>query len=377
MPSGRGPKPSESTLRILCGKAAGMCQFDGCDKRLFYDAVTLSQFYTAYVAHIVASSPKGVRGDPVRSHQLSDKLENLMLMCDTHHKLIDDSKTGARAYPEAKLLEMKKQHEEKLDTICKLMAIPETEIVTFASPIKGTTPVSVDYKLAANAVLPSRKPSSLFERFAVDIKSVHAYKSGEYWDDVSKQLKEECFQIKRFVERHANAHLSVFPIGPIPLLIKLGETLGDKINIDIYQKTRTPDTWAWQSDMITNEFTLGERTTDNESRIALILALTSDISEDRIMAINNFGTIYKIKAQRNDVDSIKSSADLSEFWHLYQSVMDNIVNRYRQNCQVHLFSSIPVSAAFEVGRRFMPKVHPQIVVYDDDGGFFEALRIGE
>ena len=62
---GRNKGPSDSTVRMLCGKAAGMCEFEGCNKRLFYDGVTLSKFNNAYVAHIVASSANGPRGDAV------------------------------------------------------------------------------------------------------------------------------------------------------------------------------------------------------------------------------------------------------------------------------------------------------------------------
>lgn len=47
---GRNKAPSDNTVRILCGKAAGMCEFEGCNKRLFYDGVTLSNFNNAYVA---------------------------------------------------------------------------------------------------------------------------------------------------------------------------------------------------------------------------------------------------------------------------------------------------------------------------------------
>lgn len=36
---GRNKAPSENTVRMLCGKAAGMCEFEGCNKRLFYDGV--------------------------------------------------------------------------------------------------------------------------------------------------------------------------------------------------------------------------------------------------------------------------------------------------------------------------------------------------
>ena len=49
----RNKAPSDNTVRILCGKAAGMCEFEGCNKRLFYDNVTLAEFNNAFVAHIV------------------------------------------------------------------------------------------------------------------------------------------------------------------------------------------------------------------------------------------------------------------------------------------------------------------------------------
>lgn len=96
---GRNKAPSENTIRMLCSKAAGMCEFEGCNKRLFFDGVTLAEFNNAYVAHIVASSIEGPRGDETLSPLLSDKLENLMLMCADHHKLIDNPTTGPRDYP--------------------------------------------------------------------------------------------------------------------------------------------------------------------------------------------------------------------------------------------------------------------------------------
>lgn len=62
--------------RMLCSKSAGMCEFEGCNKRLFFDGITLSKFNNAYVAHIIASSAEGPRGDKTLSPLLSDKLEN-------------------------------------------------------------------------------------------------------------------------------------------------------------------------------------------------------------------------------------------------------------------------------------------------------------
>lgn len=45
---GRNKAPSENTVRMLCSKSAGMCEFEGCNKRLFFDGITLSKFNNAY-----------------------------------------------------------------------------------------------------------------------------------------------------------------------------------------------------------------------------------------------------------------------------------------------------------------------------------------
>ena len=216
---GRNKAPSENTIRMLCSKAAGMCEFEGCNKRLFFDGVTLAEFNNAYVAHIVASSIEGPRGDETLSPLLSDKLENLMLMCADHHKLIDNPTTGPRDYPVERLKEMKRVHEEKIEKVCSLFNVPKTEVVCFSSPIKGITSVNVDYKLAAKAVLPDKQPGSSYG-VNIQVKSFYPYTSKEYWSDCWNQL-QILFNsnIQNPAIQFRDANFSVFPIAPIPLIV--------------------------------------------------------------------------------------------------------------------------------------------------------------
>lgn len=375
---GRHKNPSANTIRMLCSKAAGMCEFEGCNKRLFYDGVTLSEFNNSYVAHIVASSSNGPRGDKVLSPQLSDKLENLMLMCADHHKLIDTPISGPRDFPVEKLSAMKKAHEEKIDRICRLFYVPKTEVVLFLSPIKGVNPVNIDSKNAANAVLPNKQPANLYA-ININIKSSWPYHSKEYWEDCCQQILSE---YNRYLLNphilHNSAVFSIFPIAPMPLIIKFGELIGDKLPCDVYQKTRYPDTWEWQFDEITNDFLLERyKNSDSNGKIALSISLTNDIQNERIYNVGDYKIIYKIKAKKTGVDCIKSCQDLSAFWHLYQLTMEEILNVYGNKCDIHLFCAMPVSAAFEVGRRYMKGVYPKVTIYDEDYGFFETINIGE
>ena len=106
------------------------------------------------------------------------------------------------------------------------------------------------------------------------------------------------------------------------------------------------------------------------------MSLTADISEDRCLQAYNPDVIYSITAERTGVDSVKSLKDLSSFWHIYQMVCDEIRNHYTDADEIALFPAIPVSAAFEVGRRYMPGVYPTMKIFDECEGFFETLSIG-
>lgn len=368
----RGATPSSLTVHMLCARAAGRCEFKGCNEYVFQDSITLGEFNKSNVAHIVASSPNGPRGDQMRSSELSDKLENLMLMCPAHHKLIDDHKDD---YPEEVLLDMKKKHEDRVRKLCDLMYTPVSERVLFFSPIKNCTITNIDNQQTAKALLPLKRTASPCG-ITISIKSIHEYKSPEYWADLEKQLKRD-FQRKicNELDNDPNIHFSVFPLAPMPLIIKLGYLFMDKTGVDIYQKKRQPDTWEWLFERQTNTFTKEKVVVREGNKIALILSLTSEIDYSRVTSVFDADIIYVIRAVKQSVDSIKSTEDVSVFWHLYQSVCDEVKNIDKAS-EICLFPAVPVSAAFEVGHRYMPGIYPKLRIFDDNNGFYETLTIG-
>ena len=105
----------EKTKILLWGKAAGRCQYEGCNKVLYQDTLTKCEFNKAYIAHIVADKPDGPRGNTVESEQLKDKLSNLMLLCDTHHRLVD--KEDVIGHPRTRLEKMKEEHERRMEIL--------------------------------------------------------------------------------------------------------------------------------------------------------------------------------------------------------------------------------------------------------------------
>lgn len=85
--------------------------------------------------------------------------------------------------------------------------------------------------------------------------------------------------------------------------------------------------------------------------------------------------IYHLKAQNFGINAIQSVKDLEAFWQEYLSICEKIKNVDKAS-EISLFPAIPVSIAFEIGRRYMPKVYPKMRVFDECDGFFETIKIG-
>ena len=107
------------------------------------------------------------------------------------------------------------------------------------------------------------------------------------------------------------------------------------------------------------------------------MSISSAISHERIRSVIDASIIYEISASSKGVNAIQSKSDLSAFWHTYLKVLDEIRNAYPTVTDIALFPAIPVSAAFEIGSRYMRGVYPKVHVFDDDQGFFETLTIGD
>ncbi|STO01648.1 Uncharacterised protein [[Eubacterium] infirmum] len=368
----RGKDPSQLTKLMLCANAGGRCQFEGCNKKLFVDGVTLSEVNNSNIAHIVASSPDGPRGNK-DSYELSNKIENLMLMCQEHHKLIDDN---PKQYTVQKLKNMKNQQEQKIEYILDGMDYPKSEIIIFESPIKNITDVKVNYKQAVEAIRSECNNPASSHGTIIRVQNFENYRRSSYWTSIERELKYQVeHQIESIYRYTHDLQLSIFPIAPIPLIIKLGNLLGDKRKIDIFQKTRMPDTWIWQSKELTNEFKVEKISLKQGCEVALIVSLTAEIDISRITNVIDVDTIHIIKAERTGVDCIRSMLDLKAFWQKYQAVCDQIKNV--DGClEIKLFPAVPVSAAFEIGRRYMPEAFPKIYIFDECDGFFETITIG-
>jgi SMODS-associated and fused to various effectors sensor domain len=370
---------SQLTRTILWTKAAGRCEYAGCNKPLIGDLISGAEDRNfGFVAHIVADTPTGPRGDYVRSPLLSDDVANLMLLCHVHHKLIDVDEVAQ--HPEDRLLEMKAAHERRIEVVTSIHADRASHVLRYAANIGGHESPVV-YEQISTAMLPERYPAE--GRRTIDIEilgSAQQDHDPQYWISQRENLNQQfARKVRERIEARELRHLSVFALAPQPLLIELGRLLCDIAPADVFQLHREPKGWRWPPDGRPITFRVREPACFG-GPIGLVLALSATVNDQRITdVLGTDASIWAIEVEHPHNDVMKRPADLAEFRRLMRSTFSAIKARHGERAVIHVFPAMPVSAAVEVGRVWMPKADLPLVVYDHNravNGFRQAFSIG-
>lgn len=367
---------SPKTQNLLWAISAGRCEYEGCNKVLHTDILTKKKYNSAYIAHIVAVEPNGPRGDVKRSMQLSDEINNLMLLCVEHHRLIDI--VDVAGHSEERLLAMKQTHEERIRRVTDIAPNMSTEIILYGANIgKHNSPLS--YQVACEAISPDYYPASE-KAIELGLKNVaFADDTDNYWITEEANLCEQYnLKIKPKLMHGNTDNYSVFALAPQPLLIKLGVLLNDLNNIKVFQKHREPSTWKWQTASPDIEYIVREPV-DKTMTPALVIGLSATITHDRVKKIlGNNVSIWEITISTTpNNDFLKTEVLLSDFRQKVRYTFDKIKS-FHGCIDLHVFPAMPVSASVELGRVWMPKADMPLIVYDENkimNGFYRTLTI--
>lgn len=371
---------SNDVERELWAKAAGRCQFDGCNKPLYKSPVTHEQVNIAEKAHIYSFSQEGPRGwGPfIYNKKKLNEIYNLMLMCHDCHKLIDQDKEGKK-YSADLLRKWKQEHEQRVFIVSGIAPEKKSHVVMYGANI-GSEKSPLHYISAVEAMFPVMYPA---EEKPVDLSMSceHEDKDASYWSTEKAHLfKIFDRHIKQRIDENNPAHFSVFTLAPQPLLIQLGALFTDKINVDVYQPIREPKTWRWQEFPEGFYFIVNEPPTTTGTP-TLLLSLSDRIAPERVTSIiGSESAIWEVTVPEEfrHNDFIRSPVQLSLFRQAIRKVMVAIKERHGQATPVHVFPAMPVSCAVEMGRARMPKADMPWVVYDQNHKakmFIKALEV--
>lgn len=105
---------TQKSIKILWSASGGRCAFPGCWERLCYhEAEDAAPFTLGEMAHICGDKSGANRHDASQSDAERDDYENLILLCPTHHTLIDRKENEAEYTVDA-LHKMKAEHEARV-----------------------------------------------------------------------------------------------------------------------------------------------------------------------------------------------------------------------------------------------------------------------
>ena len=362
---------------ILWAKAAGRCEFPGCNKILYRDELTKAEYNSSLIAHIIADSPDGPRGDEELSPAMAKDISNLMLMCHEHHKLIDGEHKDD--YPVETLQEYKKRHEDRIERLTDISEEYKTWVVLYGANVgHQSSPLSV--KKAHLAIAESGYYPATSEPIELSLKnSVIKDHHNEYWL-IEKRNLEELFnqKLKHQIQDGHYSHLSIFGFASQPLLIYFGHLLSDIPAADLYQLHRSPPNWIWKESLTKEQCQLIP-TEKTGSDIALTISLSQNVEANKVYEfLGDDIPIWNITVKEPNSEYLRSKDQLDDFRKTYKNALNAIKLQNGDKARIHLFPASPIPAAIEMGRARFPKVDLPMTVYDynkERGGFIKAIEI--
>ena len=102
---------TQKTRKLLWGASGNRCAI--CKRKFAINGALDSQpSLVGEECHIVSGKRKGPRADRSFPAELIHRVENLLLLCNVHHKMVDDL---PKTYPAERLREIKREHEAWVD----------------------------------------------------------------------------------------------------------------------------------------------------------------------------------------------------------------------------------------------------------------------
>lgn len=372
------PAIKESDKVRLWVRSGGRCAI--CNKYLLdlnYD-VSIGE-----MAHVVGWSKanKSPRGEAELALDARNKVDNLMLLCADHHKIID-TKELLEEFTLDRLMQHKADHEKRIHHLTDLQIDSESVVLRMLGGIRGAT-VEVSKEHARNVVFNSEQKFAIFidsfdkHGIEIDLKSMPEPEDNweGYWSIGQGIIDRSLRPLVEGVDRGQVRHLSVFAMSRIPLLVYLGYKLDDKIPTSLYQKHRgDQETWMWSEEAKTETFEVVKLKENATENVALILSLSGSINPnelpEEILKSCNLYEIRPIGTTPNR-DILRSKASYENFSKTYHGFLSQLEISHKSCKQINLFPAIPVTAALACGRGLMRDAQPAISVYDRSGTIYK------
>ena len=281
--NGRGDSISHETANRVWADAGGCCMFCGHD--LSVVPLHNKPARIAYLAHIVASDPRGPRGTNEDSHRLSNEPENIMLMCDAHHRLIDSF--APERFDATRLREMRREHTAKVRKYRAAMQRPVAQVMTIFGDI-GNTPTYFPDSEFIEALIAEGYSTHPEVKRHLTYQSRDDRTAPDFWGNYLRQME---LPIRVMVQDlgqpdMASAdELAVFPLHHSATLVLAGRIVGEARRVRVFQPSRKHRSWLWNPDVAARPagtFKVSELTSTLVDEVFMTVELTARLDERAI-----------------------------------------------------------------------------------------------
>ena len=354
--------------------AAGRCQYNSCNKPLDRNVLTQARVFLGQHAHIIGDSVQGPRGDIDLSKKLSQDASNILLVCASCHATIDKL---ADDYSVDLLRRMKRRHEDRIQELYHLDDSKDSVAVVLRHPIKKIhvpqfSDVNVQRAILENSDFRHRPGSQIIQ---LDYRTRASRESdASYWSELVKEMTDG-FQSQMHLVASGSGqpgHLSICAFGPMPLLMQLGALVGNKVEVSTFQWDRIAETWNFRKERIQQRQAINYTPVpDGGGEIALAISMSGEVDRMSVEAAVPGMHIVRFGVPAPTPQLVEDADDVLHFRTQFTALMAEIRNKgYKR---IHVFPAMPLSHAVEFGRQLLPKVDPEIEVWDFQGGAFSPM----
>jgi len=378
---GRKGDISRSTQLMVGILSAWRCQMCGDDLRK--SSIPGNQANYGYLAHIVASSNDGPRGNDLLPSGVDvNDTENLMHLCDKCHRLID--RVAPNDYPADKLRRIREDRIKEVEYLLKSLVYLKVNMLVVLGNVAGQTAIFDEQKAIEAMWLRKLQKSSSLQKIE-DVKDIGSAHLLEYWGSLFLHLERKIPIFRDLLIGTAggwnnNLPLAIFPLHKVSVLILIGRIIGDSRLVYLFQPNRnnSPEEyggrWSWPANSTLPEETkyniniLKETTSNNcLSEALLILNLTASIDPTELPNdIYNKGYCLpslEITVQKPSHDVISHAKDLE----LIRLKIDEAICVLQDQWHIktiHLFVVAPTTVCICIGQKMQARHHADYILYE-------------
>lgn len=364
---GRASHLSAATRNQVLLDSHGRCMFDGCGADLTIDPLTGQSGNFAALAHNVAASQRGPRGIPALSTRLGNEPSNILLLCDTHHRLVDNV---ARAdYPAGKLSAMRRRFQREAATLLDGLALDPIPAYFVGWPVHRQTIGVPSTTEVARSLKPIRaRLGGTLQTVAADEGSAFAVGIEDLRRDLPGVIARAADRILMQADGEG-FRAALFAMGSMPALIGLGAKLGNKNAIVPMLLFRDNGLWCWPEreprgqtyDVSGHEEPLGD-----QPEVCLVLGLTAWPESMKATAESLGLSVIRVGASPATQGSgaLGHPHDGLEFRQRMQELLHRLPDRV---ARVHVLPCASNAACVFFGQAF-DNHHPELLIYDFEPG---------